>query len=127
MSNLQQRSAVGDEATIGTFYNARDDQFPDANLFGDQNPKNAVQLHPIALHKVRLDHDDSYSCKFQMLGIGASLAATILAGWVDCKGSLGILGEPRTHSSWSALYYTVFTMEEKLNLSSPEIRNCITE
>ena len=126
MNNLQQRPAVGEEARIGTFYNARDDHFLPASLFGDQYLTDAVQVSPIVTHSVRLDHDDSYECRFRMLGIGPPLAATILAGLIECKGSLCLLEEPQSHNNdWSALYHTVLTVEEKLNLGCPAIRDCL--
>ena len=126
MANLQQRPAVGDEARIGTFYNARDDRFLAGNLFREQYPPEALQVSPIQTHNVQLDPGNSYESKFRMLGVEAPLAASILAGWVDCKGAFGLFEEPRSHNdAWSALYHTFLTVEEKLHLSCPALRDCL--
>ncbi|KIW63052.1 hypothetical protein PV04_09930 [Phialophora macrospora] len=127
MASLQRRLAVGDEARIGTFYNARNDQFLPGNLFGDHDLDNVIRVSPIATPIIQLDHDDSYASKFRMLEIGPSTAATILAGWLDCKGSFKVLEEHHNtddDDDWSALYHTILTVEEKLELGHPGLRDC---
>ena len=126
MNRLQKRSAVGDKARVGTFYNARDDQFLSAGLFNDSTPTQAIQVIAIGTHNVRSDDDASYGGKFRMLGVEPALAATILAGWLDCEGSFIVLEEQRgRNNDWSALYHTVLTVEEKLNLNCPAIHDCL--
>jgi len=108
MNNLQQRSAAGEEAKIGTFYNARDDHFLPAGLFGNQSLTDAVQVSPIVSHNVRLDHNDTLECKFQMLGIEPTLAATILAGFIEHKGSLRLWKNQEVSTTTGQLYITLF-------------------
>lgn len=124
MNNLQQRTAVGEEARIGAFYNARDDSFLTGSFFEKQYFPEAVEVNSTPSLKVELNNDRSYESKFRMLGVDSPLAATILAQWLDCKGSFRVLEELRSHdNAWSALYHTSLTVEEKLNLSCPAIRD----
>ncbi|KIW22854.1 uncharacterized protein PV07_11107 [Cladophialophora immunda] len=128
MNGLKQRPAIDDEARIGALYNAREDCFLAGNPSSEQYPPGAVQISSTPTQKIQLDHDSSFASKFRMLGVEASLGATILAGWLDCTGSFRLLEEPNGQDdAWSAVYHTLLTVEERLHLGCPALRDCLRD
>jgi hypothetical protein len=122
--NLLQRPALGQTVPIGTLYNARDDSFLPDNLLGDQLPSDAIQSAALLQSNSLIGHDDSYKAKFDVFGITPALAASILAGMLDYKGSACSLDEPRTQNTvWGALYHSIHTGTDRLNPTCPGIRD----
>ncbi|KAE9972894.1 hypothetical protein EG328_004702 [Venturia inaequalis] len=122
--NILQRPSLGQSVLIGTFYNARDDSFLSTKLLGDESPSDAINSVASPQSESLISLDNSYKAKFEAFGVSPALAASILAGGLECKGAGLCLDEYGTKSTgWGALYHIIQTGTEKLNLTCAGIRD----
>ena len=126
MASWTQRSALGQRVSIGTFYNARNDNFIPDSLLKPNLPADAV--HTTEVHKVNVivNDQDTYQKQFETMGISSALSASILAEMVEYRGSSRYLVETREgRSVQAALHHTVNTVTEQLNFHCPGLRDCL--
>ncbi|EPE30994.1 P-loop containing nucleoside triphosphate hydrolase [Glarea lozoyensis ATCC 20868] len=123
-SPMTQRTALGQNATIGALYDARRDEFLPRTLFNSSLPDDAVLMGGATKTTVHLSNMDTYKEKFDDLGITSELAASILSGIVVVGGSGHYLTEQRMSNNTlqAAINFKVSTVHEKLNLMSPSLR-----
>lgn len=128
MQNLTQRPALGQIASIGSLYNARNDSFLPLSLLNENLPSNGLVRTIVQKTAINVSYVDSYVEKFERMGIGADLGASILAGLVDFGGCGCYLSETRESDQilHAALHYKITSFQEKLNFASNQIKDCLT-
>ncbi|KAH8669776.1 hypothetical protein BGZ60DRAFT_538625 [Tricladium varicosporioides] len=129
MSNPTQRPALGQKASIGTFYDARTDVFLPRSLFNKELPTAGVLTSKSEKKLVQVSYVDSYGDKFDKLGVGNELGASILAGMVNPSGSGRYLDEvcDSRQTLHAALHHKMTTVQEKLNVMSDDVGGCLGE
>lgn len=121
-----QRLALGEIATIGTLYDSRRDCFLPSSLLASGLPTDIIIEVDVQKSNVSIGHGDTYQEKFKLLGIGADLSASIFAGLVSLRGYSQFLTEqPESNSLHATIYHKVTTFQDKLNLASLELKNCL--
>lgn len=122
------RPALGRIAELGTFYNARTDEFLDRNILLGNPPEHAteVQYHTSAESKIYLN--ECLHAKFQHLDIHKELEASILAGLCLYSASADHLScyHDKKHMVQGALYHTVASFDERLDFKKPGLTELIT-
>lgn len=126
MNNLTQRPALGQIASIGSFYNARNDSFLPLSLLNQNLPSDGLVRTRVEETVVNVSYDDSFEAKFDRMGIGAELGGSILAGLVDLSGSC-YLGETRESNQifQAALHYKMTSKQERLDFASSQVKDCL--
>ena len=127
---LTQRSALGQTYALGSYYNARTEEFVSANLLKPGLQSGAIETSNIPKVDIHLGKEDAFEkqfeAQFEAMGIGAGLGVSILAGLAPLKGSSAYLNEkPRSRALHAALYYTVTTISETLNLRFTGLQDCL--
>ena len=120
-------AALGHKVTIGTFYDARTDNFLPECLFKSGLPAEAIQRTTRNNVSVIYNGGSTYQKQIESMGVGASQSASILAGMVNCRGSgrfLSAIQRPR--SAQGALHHAIHTCTEKLNTHDPTLRGFLT-
>lgn len=80
-SNMLKRPALGQIASLGTFYDARNDSFVHGlSLLRTAPPPAAVTTTDMHKTDIKFSKTDSYTEKFDRLGVRAELSASFLAG-----------------------------------------------
>jgi GTPase SAR1 family protein len=126
MASLTQRSALGQRASIGTFYSAITDTFLPSSLLRSELPTDALTTTIADKINVMANDHDTYQKRFGAMNISPALSASIMAGMVNYKGSSRYLAEPRKERTIQvALHHTVNTITEQMNFSSPGLRECL--
>ncbi|KAF2233614.1 hypothetical protein EV356DRAFT_533617 [Viridothelium virens] len=126
MAQSTQRSAIGQNFPLGTFYNARNDRFMSTNLFKANPPAEAIERTDIHAWNVRAGYDEAYERQFEVMGISTELGASILAGLVPLKGSSVYLNErPRSRNLQAAVHHTITTVTEALRFGFPGLADCL--
>ncbi|KAH6678225.1 hypothetical protein B0J14DRAFT_582210 [Halenospora varia] len=127
MNNLTQRPALGQIASIGTFYDAKTDSFLENSLLKKALPLAAIVGSDATKKVVQVSYVDSYGEKFERMGVGNELGGSILAGMVEPTGSGKYLEESREsrQTLHAALHYKITTAQEKLNVMSDDIKDCL--
>lgn len=125
MNNLYRRPALGQTASIGTLYNARNDNFSAVSLLNSNLPPDGVITTAVTGKTVHASYSDSYEEKFKQMDIQAALAGSLLAGFVRPFGSGRYLDQKRDGAKilHGAIYYKITTVEEKLNFMSSGLRD----
>ncbi|KAH8585939.1 hypothetical protein B0O99DRAFT_474606, partial [Bisporella sp. PMI_857] len=123
--------ALGQLVSIGTFFNEQTDSFLPLSLLQQQHPPDVISKSDVALEdkfKVNLSFIDTYEEKFNLLGIGADLSGSILAGLVNSGAAGRYLDENGGESSdlHAAVYHRIINCEEKLNFMSSNLQNSLT-
>ena len=125
--NVIKRPALGQMASLGTFYDARSDTFIPLSLLKTSPPAAAVTT--IDMHKIDVKYSstDTYKDKFERMGVNAELGASFLAGLVDVEGSGRYLADKRESNlvTQASLHYDITTVQEKLNFVAPEVKDCL--
>lgn len=127
MKNLTQRPALGQIASIGSFYNARNDNFLPLSLLNKNLPSDGILRTSFEETVVNVSYVDSYEEKFERMGVGAELGGSILAGLVELGGCGCYLGETRESNQilQAALHYKITSVQERLDFVSSQIKNCL--
>lgn len=127
MNNLTQRPALGQRASVGTFFNERTDQFLPGSLLHQHTPPDVISRTPIQKTTVRATYVDLYEQKFEMLGIGTELGGSILAGLVTPSGAGRYIDEAQDNSNelHAAVHHKIESYEEKMNFMSGDMKSCL--
>jgi GTPase SAR1 family protein len=121
------RPALGNIASLGTFYDARTDTFVPISLLRTAPAAAAVTTTDIHKSDVRFSRTDTYTEKFKSMGVNADLSASVLAGLVNVEGSGRYLLDKRESnlSIQAALHYDITTVQESLNFFANEIKESL--
>ncbi|WZH47680.1 uncharacterized protein QYS62_008838 [Fusarium acuminatum] len=118
------RPALGQEVPLGTLYDARLDQF----LSGPSLPRNPPRCSiletpcPNAIqNEISVSLGASRAARFQGMGVDDNLAASVLSGLVEPKGSATFLNDGTLDKEflYGAVHHVYNTCEERLNLCEP--------
>jgi len=131
MNNLSQRPALGQLASVGTFFNKRTDSFLPLSLLKQELPLDVIAKSPAALDeklKVDLSYNDTYEQKFDMLGIEPDMRGSILAGIISPGAAGRYLDEVRENSNdlHAAIYHKIVSCVENLYFMSSSLQDCLT-
>lgn len=121
------RPALGQTATVGTFYDARTDSFLAYSLVKENFPRAIVSRQDVPTDAIETGYQDGFNDKFKKLKIECDLGASILSGFVPLDGPgryiSGKTGDlPQLQS---AIYHTITTVQERLEFHSPDLRSNI--
>lgn len=124
----QLRPALGQNADLGSFYNARTDSFLPLNLVGANPSPQTITTTKIGSSQVTVVTNDSLPEKFTKLGVSNELAASFLAGMIPVSGSGYYLKSTRRSENLveGAVLLEIKTEEVKLGLNSPQETNHIS-
>ncbi|KAF4631768.1 hypothetical protein G7Y89_g6371 [Cudoniella acicularis] len=127
MSNPTQRPALGQTASIGTFYDARADTFLPRSLFNKELPAAGILTSKTEKKVVQVSYVDLYGDKFEKMGVGNELGGSILAGMVNPTGSGRYLNEAlgSRQTLQAAVHHKITTVQEKLNVMSDDVKDCL--
>lgn len=124
MDRTTQRSALGQNFAVGTFYNARNDRFIPTSFLKPDLPSDAIQITDLRKKDIKVGYEDAYENQFEVMEIGHELGVSILAGLTPLKGSSRYLNErPRGRTLHAALHYTLTTIRETLRFAT--LQNCL--
>ncbi|KAF5989698.1 hypothetical protein FBULB1_701 [Fusarium bulbicola] len=86
------RPALGQHVSIGTLYDARVDQFLPSSILPLIPPQGVVlRSLPSRQHQSGIHQGSSHASRFNAMRIDGNLAASILSGLIDLKGSANFL------------------------------------
>ncbi|KAF3914916.1 hypothetical protein ABW20_dc0107937 [Dactylellina cionopaga] len=127
MPQVLKRPALGQVAALGSLYDARSDSFVGLSLFRSSPPISTVQTTENHTTDIKLTKLDTYKEKFDRLNLHSELGASFLADLFSVEGSARYLTETRdsSHVIQSSMHYRISTVEEELNLISPEAKDCL--
>ncbi|KAF5970479.1 P-loop containing protein [Fusarium bulbicola] len=126
MASVLKRPALGQLAGLGSLYDARSDAFVRLSLFDESLPPNTVETTENRTSNIKFIFDDTPKGKFDAYGVSDELEVSILAGLVTIEGSGLYISDKRdtNHATQCSLLYDVTTVEEKLNLTSSDVKKC---
>ena len=114
---VYKRPALGQQARLGSLYDARTDRFLPETILTEMSKED---IESIELNQATtiFSNSDTHKDKFEMMAIGPEFMATILAGSTNLQGSGNYLTEQRASfpSAHRAMHYSLHTSEDKLNL-----------
>jgi predicted GTPase len=126
MSTIE-RQALGRIASLGSFYDARNDQILPYSIVSGQIPEEAIVRMDNHRTDTELFHGNSFSKKFSKLQVDADLGASFLAGSVSVNGSGNYL-----HSTSESqknveinLHHDVSTVHERLDFQHRRLRTVL--
>ncbi|KAF5685231.1 P-loop containing protein [Fusarium circinatum] len=127
MASLLKRPALGQLAGLGSLYDARSDAFVRLSLFDESLPPNTVETTENRTSNIKFIFDDTLKGKFDAYGVSDELGVSILAGLAKTEGSGLYISDKRdtNHATQCSLLYDVTTVEEKLNLTSSDVKKCV--
>lgn len=123
------RPALGQVASLGTFYDARTDSFVPVSLINSDIPVDAIDKIDKYGTKISYSESDSYKEKFSKLNLPTDLKASFLAGLVPVRGYGSYLEgicEDSGHVARVSMHHQVTTVHEKLNLMGSGLRDLLT-
>ncbi|KAK3324526.1 hypothetical protein B0T19DRAFT_464640, partial [Cercophora scortea] len=127
--SILKRPALGQRASLGSLYDARNDNFLPVSLFEDSIPPNAVDIKRNSSVDVKISNAHTFKEKFAQLGINAELSASVLSGLVNIDRCGRLLTPDITDDSHglmrTSMHYTITTMEEELNLIAKEVKDSV--
>lgn len=124
MDRTTQRSALGQKFAVGTFYNARNDNFIPTSFLKPDLPSEAIQVTDIQQTDLKVGYEDAYEKQFEVMDIGPELGVSVLAGLTPLKGSSMYLNErPSGRTLHAALHYTLTMTRETLSFAA--LKNCL--
>jgi GTPase SAR1 family protein len=128
MNNLLQRPALGQLASIGTFFNEKTDTFLLQSLLQQESPSDVITRAPVQKTTIRVTYVDLYEQKFDMLGVGTDLGGSILAGLVTPGGAGRYIDEAQdsTNELHAAVHHKIESYEQKLNFMCGDVKDCLT-
>ncbi|KAF5566305.1 hypothetical protein FNAPI_1222 [Fusarium napiforme] len=122
------RPALGQQVAIGTLYDARVDQFLPSSVLPPNPPQGTVlrsSCQPSRQLQSGIHQGSDHASRFNAMRIDGNLAASILSGLIDLKGSANFLKD--STSDGDILYginRSFFnTYEDALNLHQSVLRN----
>lgn len=121
----QSRPALGQNADLGSLYNARTDSFLPHNIVrANPNPQ-TITTAKVGSTKVTVIANDSLPEKFAKLDVSNELAASFIAGMIPVSGSGYYLKSTRRSEDLveGAVLLEIQTEEVKLDLNSPQEMN----
>ena len=124
--DMIQRSALGQNFPIGTYYNARNDSFMSLSVLKPALPSDAMIITDIHKVDVKVANDHAYEKQFEVMGISPELGVSILTGLTPLKGSSVYLDEkPSGRTLYAALHHTSTTIKETLTFNNPTLKECL--
>ena len=124
MDRTTERSALGQKFVVGTFYNARNDNFIPASFLKPNLPSDAIQITNIQKADLKVGYEDAYEKQFEVMDIGPELGVSILSGLTPLRGSSMYLNErPNGRTLHAALHYTLAMTRETLSFAA--LKNCL--
>lgn len=124
MDRTTQRSALGHNFALGTFYNATNDRFIPISFLNPDLPLDAIQVTDNHRADLRIGYEDAYEKQFEVMDIGPELGVSVLTGLTPLKGSSTYLNErPSGRNLHAALHYTLTTTRETLRFAT--LNNCL--
>ncbi|KAG5798413.1 hypothetical protein H9Q69_002561 [Fusarium xylarioides] len=122
------RPALGQQVAIGTLYDARVDQFLSSSILPPNPPQGTVlrsSCQPSHQRQSVIHQGSSHASRFNAMRIDGNLAASILSGLIDLKGSANFLKDSTLDGD---ILYGVNrsffnTYEDVLNLHQSVLRN----
>lgn len=124
MDKTTQRSALGQIFALGTFYNAKNDNFISTSFLKPDLPSEAIQNTNIHNIDVRIGYEDAYEKQLEVMDIGSELGVSVLAGLTPLKGSSIYLNErPSGRFLHAAVHHTLTTTRETLSFAA--LKNCL--
>ncbi|OAA57585.1 aaa ATPase domain containing protein [Niveomyces insectorum RCEF 264] len=132
MSSSLVRPAFGHKAVLGTLYDAHTDNFQDMSTFSGDPLADMLDSSRHREMSVALSYDDSYKGRFDLLGVGPELGASILSGLAPAKGpgrcfyeTNSTAGHARTSRAYAAIHHRLTTAEDSLKLDNPALRKLV--
>ena len=115
---IPSRPALGQVATLGSFYDARTDTFIPLSLFKTTPPADAVTTTKNPSTNSKYSVAETYKDKLEFLDVKAELGASVLAGLVSVGGSGRYLSDTRSSNlvAQASIHFSITTVDEKLNL-----------
>ncbi|KAF5611716.1 P-loop containing protein [Fusarium subglutinans] len=112
MASVLKRPALGQLAGLGSLYDARSDAFVRLSMFDESLPPNTVETTENRTSNLKFIFDDTLKGKFDAYGT---------------EGSGLYISDKRdtNHATQCSLFYDVTTVEEKLNLTSSDVKKCV--
>jgi len=124
MDRTTQRSALGQKFAVGTFYNARNDNFIPTSFLKPDLPSDAIQITDIQKVDVKVGYEDTYEKQLEVMDIGPELGVSVLTGLTPLKGSSIYLNErPSGRTLHAALHFTLTMTRETLSFAA--LKNCL--
>ncbi|KAJ9656414.1 hypothetical protein H2198_004992 [Neophaeococcomyces mojaviensis] len=125
--NQTSRPALGQVASIGAFYNARNDSFLPTGLLSQQPPPGVISFTEIGKIITQVSYVGTYEERFKQLGVGPELAASILSGLVQPGDAGSHLSDAPGNERVleAAVYHTIRTSQEKLMMMSSDLVACV--
>ncbi|KAG5772719.1 hypothetical protein H9Q72_001219 [Fusarium xylarioides] len=122
------RPALGQQVAIGTLYDARVDEFLSSSILPPNPPQGTVlrsSCQPSHQRQSGIHQGSSHASRFNAMRIDGNLAASILSGLIDLKGSANFLKDSTLDGD---ILYGVNrsffnTYEDVLNLHQSVLRN----
>jgi predicted GTPase len=123
MSTIE-RQALGRIASLGSFYDAINDQIEPYSIVSGQIPEEAIVRNGNHRTDTELSQGNSFSKKFAKLQVDADLGASFIAGSVSVHGSgkyLHSTSESQTNVEIN-LHHDVSTVHERLDFQHQKLR-----
>ncbi|KAM0240174.1 hypothetical protein ACHAP5_008031 [Fusarium lateritium] len=119
------RPALGQEVHLGTLYDARLDQFLSGPILPPNSPRDSIIEIPCPhaiQHEISVSFGASHASRFGAMGVDDNLAASVLSGLVEPKGSATFLNDSTLDKDFlfGAVHHVHNTREERLNLDEPK-------
>ncbi|KAF5025539.1 hypothetical protein F66182_2347 [Fusarium sp. NRRL 66182] len=122
------RLAFGQNVPLGTLYDARLDQFLPASFLHPLPPgESPIATEPRAKFSTTTCFGAKHATRFDALGLDHNVAASVMSGLVEPKGSTTFLGDGAAdeNSLCGAVSHTSYTCREFLTLNDPGFMNYI--
>ncbi|KAL8673300.1 MAG: hypothetical protein Q9168_002262 [Polycauliona sp. 1 TL-2023] len=124
MDQTTRRCALGRNFALGTFYNAKDDNFIPTSFLKPDLPSEAIQKTDVYQINVKIGNEDAYEKQLEVMDIGIELGASVMAGLTSLKGSSIYLNErPSGRFLHAAVHHTFTTTRETLSFAA--LKNCL--
>jgi hypothetical protein len=126
--NTIERSALGRVARLGDLYDARSDQFQGTNIFKTRIPESCTRLTDNPSCNSIFVNEETFSEKFDKLGIAAELKLSFLSGMVAVEGSGKYLNEEKTRTKGIKATWMndIRTVVERLELFYDELKDFVS-
>lgn len=124
MDQTIQRSALGQVSALGTFYNAKNDNFIPITFLKPDLPSEAIQKTDVHNIDIKMGYEDTYEKQLEAMDIGLGLGVSVLAGLTPLKGSSFYLSErPSGRFLHAAVHHTITTTRETLSFAA--LKSCL--
>lgn len=119
------RPALGQVVQLGTLYDARRDSFVPLSLLKAPPSPSSIIVTDSYSSDVKISFADTYAEKFKQMDVDPELGASLLSGLAEVDGSGGYLIDARDSNAvvHASLFYKASTVQEKLNLMDPSLRD----